>query len=267
VPEASVNGVSIYYELHGTGEPLALVHGSWMDARSWGLVVPALADSFRVLVYDRRGHSRSERPEAPGSVDEDGDDLAALLEALGLAPAHVAANSWGGNVSLRLAVRRPELFRSLACHEPPLWELLAGDPEGQRLLDAGAASVEGVANRIAAGDHEAAARQFVDEVAFGPGAWDSQVPEEAKETMVRNAPTFLDEQRDPNQLGIDERALARLELPVRFTCDPDCPPVFGRVIDRLVEQVPNATRATIDGGGHIPHVQAPERFVELVSRV
>ena len=121
MPQIKVDGVALYYELEGSGEPLALVHGSWGDATNWRFVVPGLAESFRVLAYDRRGHSRSEPPDQPGSVDEDGDDLAALLEALDLAPAHVATNSWGGNIALRLATRRPDVFRSLSCHEPPLW--------------------------------------------------------------------------------------------------------------------------------------------------
>jgi pimeloyl-ACP methyl ester carboxylesterase len=96
VPETEANGVRLYYEVHGDREPLVLVHGSWGDATGWGAVVPALAKSFRVLLYDRRGHSRSERPDTPGSVDEDGDDLTALLEALHLAPAHVVTSSYGG---------------------------------------------------------------------------------------------------------------------------------------------------------------------------
>lgn len=86
---ARVNDVDLYYEVHGAGQPLALVHGSWVDASTWGRVVPGLAESFRLLVYDRRGHSRSERTETQGSMEEDGDDLAALLENLDLAPAHV----------------------------------------------------------------------------------------------------------------------------------------------------------------------------------
>ena len=136
MPETEANGVRLYYEIHGGGEPLVLVHGSWVDATRWHFVVPGLAESFRVLVYDRRGHSRSERPDAPGSVDEDGDDLAALLETLDLAPAHVVTSSYGGNIALRLATRRPELFRSLSCHEPPLWSLLEGDPERQETAGA-----------------------------------------------------------------------------------------------------------------------------------
>src|SRR5688572_2733620 len=160
MPEAEANGVRLYYELHGSGEPLALVHGAWVDTTTWRFVVPGLAENFRVLSYDRRGHSRSERPATQGSFDEDGDDLAALLEALDLAPAHVVTNSWGGNIGLRLATRRPDVFRSLSCHEPPLWSLLEDDAESQETLEQAGASLEAVGRRITEGDHEGAARQF-----------------------------------------------------------------------------------------------------------
>ena len=64
---AEVNGVRLFYELQGTGAvPLVLVHGSWDSHHDWDLVVPRLAEAFRVLTYDRRGHSQSER--RPGRV-------------------------------------------------------------------------------------------------------------------------------------------------------------------------------------------------------
>jgi pimeloyl-ACP methyl ester carboxylesterase len=261
-----VNGVRLYYELHGSGEPLVLVHGSWGDARSWRFVVPGLAESFRVVVYDRRGHSRSERPDTPGSVDEDGDDLAALLEALDLAPAHVVTNSYGGNIALRLATRRSEVFRSLSCHEPPLWSLLEDDPEPREILRQGARSLQAVGQRIAQGDHEGAARQFVEEVAFGPGAWESELPPELRATLVDNAPTFLDELEDPDQLRVDEEALSQLALPVRLTQGSQSPPTFPAVIDRLVELIPRVSRETIDGAAHVPQLTMPERYVQVTTR-
>src|SRR4051794_21850733 len=92
---ARVNDVELYYELSGAGDPLVLVHGSWGDHHNWDPVVAALADSFRVLTFDRRGHSASERPPGQGSVFEDADDLTELIEHLDLAPAHVAGNSFG----------------------------------------------------------------------------------------------------------------------------------------------------------------------------
>jgi pimeloyl-ACP methyl ester carboxylesterase len=211
--EAEVNGVRLYYELHGSGEPLALVHGSWADATVWRFVVPGLAENFHVLGYDRRGHSRSERPARKGSFDEDGDDLAALLEALDLAPAHVVTNSSGGNIALRLATRRPAVFRSLSCHEPALWGLLEDDPESQEILQQGAGSLEAVGGRIAEGDHAGAARQFVEEVAFGPGAWENELPPEARAIFVQNAPTFLDELQDRDPANIEADTLSRLDIP------------------------------------------------------
>jgi pimeloyl-ACP methyl ester carboxylesterase len=267
MPKTEANGVRLYYEIHGGGDPLVLVHGSWADATRWRFVVPGLAESFRVLVYDRRGHSRSERPDAPGSVDEDGDDLAALLETLQLAPAHVVTNSYGGSIALRLATRRPEIFRSLSCHEPPLWSLLECDPEMQEILQQGARSLDAVGRRIADGDHEGAAQQFVEEVAFGPGAWENELPPDMRAVFTHNAPTFLDELQDPKQLRIDEDALSHLDLSVWLTQGSESLPAFPAVIDRLIELIPHATRATIDGAGHVPQLTHPERYVEVVTRV
>jgi len=263
---ARVNDVDLYYEVHGAGQPLALVHGSWVDASTWGLVVPGLAESFRLLVYDRRGHSRSERAETQGSLDEDGDDLAALLESLDLAPAHVVANSVGGIVALRLAARRPDLFLSLTCHEPPLWGLLVNDAESRPLLAQAAQSVESIGRRIAAGDHEGAARQFVEEVTTGPGAWEGLVPAEVKEVMIRNAPTFLDELRDPTQVSIDEDSFTRIEIPVRLTVGTESPPVFPRVIDRLERLIPHVRREALEGAAHVPHLTTARAFVEITKQ-
>lgn len=266
MPEAQANGVRLYYALYGSGDPLALVHGSWADATDWQFVVDDLAKSFRVLVYDRRGHSRSERPPTQGSVDEDGDDLAALLEALDLGPAHVVTNSYGGNIGLRLATRRPDVFRSLSCHEPPLFGLLEGDSESHEMLEQAGRSLEAVARRIADGNHEGAARQFVEEVAFGPGAWENELPPEARAILVQNAPTFLDELNDPEQLNIDGAALARLEIPIHLTNGSESPPMFARAIDRLVPLIPRVTRETIAGTAHVPQLTTPERYVEVTTR-
>jgi pimeloyl-ACP methyl ester carboxylesterase len=265
MPEVEANGVRLYYELHGEGDPVVLVHGSWDDASVWQLALPGLADSFRVLVYDRRGHSRSERPDAQGSVDEHGDDLAALMAATDFEPAHVMTNSYGGNIALRLAIRRPEIFRSLCCHEPPLFGLLEGDPEAQELLQQSAGSFKAIGTRIAAGDHEGAARQFIDEVALGPGAWENELPPEARANLVRNAPTFLDELNDPDAMRIGEAALARLSVPVHLTGGTESPPTFGRVIEQLVEVIPAASREVIAGGGHEPHASMPDRYVAVAT--
>jgi pimeloyl-ACP methyl ester carboxylesterase len=164
--------------------------------------VPGLADSFRVLTYDRRGHSESERLTRQGSILEDVADLAALIEHLNLWPAWVAGNSFGGTIALRLAGERPDLFRGLISHEPPLFLLLSGDPAVAPMLSEVSRRFAAVAERIACGDHAGAAKLFVESVALGPGSW-PQVPPQLQSIFIENAPTFLDEVNDSEQLAFD----------------------------------------------------------------
>lgn len=243
--------------------PLVLVHGSWGDHRNWHPVIPALAESFQVLAYDRRGHSQSERPAGQGTVFEDADDLAMLVEELGLAPAHVAGNSFGASIVLRAAVRRPDVFRSLIGHEPPLFSLLAGTGFEPALAEV-QARIAGVVELLEDGDDEAGARLFVETIAFGPGAWDQQLTSEMRAVFIANAPTWLDETRDPDSLHMDLTDLASFDRPALLTNGTESAPFFGPVVDMVAEPLPQAERITIEGADHVPHISVPERYVELV---
>ena len=115
-----IGGVELHVEAPvGAGDPLVLVHGGWTDHTAFDAVVESLARSFRVIRYDRRGHSRSQYGPAAAPRRRDEDDLAELIEALGLGPAHLVGTSYGAAISLALAIRRPELVRSVLAHEPP----------------------------------------------------------------------------------------------------------------------------------------------------
>jgi pimeloyl-ACP methyl ester carboxylesterase len=260
---ATVNGVRLFYELNGTGDVLVLVHGSWTSHHSWDLVVPRLAESFRVLTYDRRGHSDSERPAGQGSVREDVTDLAALIEHLRLGPAWVAGNSFGASITLRLAGERPALFRGLLCHEPPLFSLLAQDPAVAPLLAEIGQRITAVVERIAAGDYSGAAEQFVETVALGPGTW-AQLPLEFQQTFIENAPTFLDEASDPEQLGFDLAWMRGFSQPALLTLGDQSPPTFAPVVTRLAEALPRVEVGRFPGAGHIPHATHPDAYVEAI---
>ncbi|MCJ1677855.1 alpha/beta hydrolase [Streptomyces sp. APSN-46.1] len=264
MPRARLNGVELFYEVHGAGDPLVLVHGSWSDHLGWQGVLPRLARSFEVLVYDRRGHSRSERPPGQGSRTEDEDDLAAIIEMLG-APAHVAGNSFGASTALGLAARRPELLRTLTAHEPPLMGIVADDPELRPLMRATQGSIEGVLASLRAGDERAGARRFVEEVAFGPGAWDA-LPEPIRQTFAANAPTFADEQADPGWNTVDlDRLSSHYTGPALLTTGTESPPWFPVIIDRLSAALPQARVRTLDGAGHVPHLTHPDRYAENLT--
>ena len=262
---ATANGVQLFYEISGQGDiPLVLVHGSWGSHDNWGGVLPVLSRRFKVLTYDRRGHSASERPSGQGSVQEDATDLAALIEHLDLAPAWVAGTSFGGSIVLRLASMRPELFRGLIAHEPPLFSLLdrgseaaASWAESRRILGT-------VLERIEGGDHVGGAELFVEEVAIGRGAW-NQMPSDLRHTFVQNAPTFLDESRDPDQVAFELTWMEAFDRPCLLTTGDASPPTFGPVAEKLSGAAPMGELVVIPGAGHIPHVTHPDPYVDIVE--
>lgn len=263
MPFEKVNNVQLYYESTGSGEPLVLVHGSWVDHTNWAAVMPPLSESFHVVTFDRRAHSESEPGPGQGSFAEDADDLGALIEQLGLAPAHVVGNSGGAAIALRLAGKRPELFRTLVAHEPPLMALLEGRSEFAPMLEAFNERIPPVVGLLQAGDMEGAARRFVETIAFGPGAWDT-LPQPVRDTFVRNAPTFLDETNDSDGLSIDLNSLARFDKPALVTTGTDSAPFFKPIAEIVAHALPRSTVYTFEGAGHVPHLSHPQAYVDVV---
>jgi pimeloyl-ACP methyl ester carboxylesterase len=253
----TVNGVDLYYEATGTGEPLVLIHGSWGDHANWAHVAQPLATHHRVITYDRRGHSAS--APATGTTEDDVADTAALIEQVAGGRAHVYGNSYGGVIALRLAATRPDLVRTVAVHEPPAFGLLAGEQhDGVGVMTAELAAV---LDLIRTGAFRDAARQFVDRVAFGPGAWDV-MPEEFRQVLTRNAPTFLEEADDPETDFIDITALARAGVPVRLSHGDQSLPAFRDVVYRIATDVPSATVVGLGATGHVPQVTHPQLMTE-----
>ncbi len=261
----SVNGVRIAYaDTGGTGIPLVLVHGSWGSHRNWDAVVPGLAEHFRVVAYDRRGHSDSERSPGQGHFSEDVADLASLIEHLGLGPAWVAGSSSGAAMTLKLAAARPEVLAGMVVHEPPLFDLLEeGSAQAQAVAEIASGPLTEVGRRIAAGDHAGAAEQFVDQVALGPGSW-VQMPEVTRATMTTNAATYLDELNDDEWRVVDEQRLSRYDGPALLTCGDQSPPPFRWIEDRIARLLPEVEQTTYVGAGHVPHLTHPEEYVAEV---
>ncbi len=116
MPEIHVNGVTLYYELHGAEESPVLVlnNGVIMNAAtSWAFQTGALARRCRLLQYDCRGQGGSEHPEGPYTMGLHAYDLAALLDALGIERAYIAGISYGGEVAQAFALQYPEKVRGL----------------------------------------------------------------------------------------------------------------------------------------------------------
>jgi pimeloyl-ACP methyl ester carboxylesterase len=111
---ADVNGINLYYETHGTGRPLVLLHGGLMSGEMFGPVIPALtAAGHQVIAPDLQGHGRTADIDRPIDIRLMADDIAALIEHLGLDKPDVVGYSLGGGVAFWTAIKHPELVRRL----------------------------------------------------------------------------------------------------------------------------------------------------------
>src|SRR5919202_6383377 len=111
---ASVNGLRMYYELHGTGRPLILLHGAFSAiGTSFGALLPDLAKTRQVIAFELQAHGRTADIDRPLSMEQMADDTAAALEQLGIDRADIFGYSMGAAVALHLAIRHPEVVRKL----------------------------------------------------------------------------------------------------------------------------------------------------------
>ena len=157
VQRTQANGTVLHTETRGHGPAVLLIAGAGGDAAELAGVAAALADAFCVTTYDRRGNSRSPRPTGwtQTSLAEQADDAAALLGALGQAPAVVVGTSAGGSIALELALRHPQAARAAIVHEPPI---LAGTTDPQAVT---AAMEALIGQGMAAGGPPAAMEGFL----------------------------------------------------------------------------------------------------------
>lgn len=111
---ASVNGLNLYYEIHGSGEPLVLLPGGFMTVEAMGEIVPQLAATRRVIGVELQGHGHTADIERPLRFELMAGDIAALIRHLGLEQADIFGYSLGGGVALRTAIQHPEVVCKLA---------------------------------------------------------------------------------------------------------------------------------------------------------
>src|SRR5690242_7060123 len=116
---ADVNGIKLYYEIHGTGRPLVLLHGGLGALEMFGPNLTALAKGHRVIAVDLQGHGRTADIDRPLSVALMADDIAALIKDLHLERADVMGYSLGGGVALQTAIRHPEVVQKLVVVSTP----------------------------------------------------------------------------------------------------------------------------------------------------
>lgn len=241
------NGTKLYYELRGKGPPLLFVPGAEGDAEEYLRVAELLDDEFGVLSYDRRGFSRSPRPIGyiGTTVDRQTDDAAALLAALGHAPAAVWGNSSGAIISLCLVLRYPEVVRKAMLHEPPLFAGMS-DPEGN-LAFLRQATANGKVPFL---------RMLTGDAVYDGFSSGYRARLEADETWIEHEFNNFEYYRPT------DAELAGVQRPVSVLFGAESAPFFGEAANWLAERL--GTEAVTIPGGHGAHYDMPEEVAKAI---
>jgi pimeloyl-ACP methyl ester carboxylesterase len=254
------NGAGIYYEVRGSGPSVLFIAGATGDGGHFRRVAELLSDEFTVVTYDRRANSRSPRPEGweSTSTEEQSDDAAGLIEALGIAPAAIFGASAGAIIGLDLVIRYPELVRGAILHEPPM---TAGMSNAEEVLGALQQVIDGGTQR---GGPRGGCEAFL-RFAAGDEAFEALDPQ-LRERLLGNGEIFLG-----TEIGImepydpDEATLAAVEVPVRVMVGAKSAPFFAETAQWLAKRL-NVEVERLPGG-HTPYFDRPEEMAQTLRSV
>ena len=262
------NGLSTEYERTGTGTPIVLAHGGWMSADMWEPQVDFLADRYRVLTYDIRGHGRTGGTDEPTySIDRFVDDLRALVERLSLDRPVLCGLSLGGMIAQTYAHRYPDAVQGL---------VLAGSMQSFPPLPITRLQQEILFPRSALypSMYAIGARSYfrllLQGIRFARGGrpWltlDDDVRRYAMRDVGRLAPGEFVKIFDA-MYDFDTRDGLAITVPTLvLTGDHEAAPVVAQG-DRLAETIENASRATVPDAGHLSNLDNPEAFNRALDR-
>jgi pimeloyl-ACP methyl ester carboxylesterase len=248
---ADLGGLRMYYEIHGTGEPLVLLHGALSaTGTSFGLLLPELAKSRMVIAVEQQAHGRTADIDRPLRIPQMADDTAALLAHLGIERADLLGYSMGAGIALDLAVRRPHLVRKLVLISvtfdrtglhPGLLEgldqltpdMLAGSPFEQEYL----------------------------RIAPNPQDWPNLVAKtkELDRNLPELAPEVVQAVRPPVLLMIGDSDIVRPEHAVQMFR------LLGGGVAGDVTAMPRSQLAILPGTSHITVMHRTELLLSMVS--
>lgn len=258
---ATVNGAHLYYEIHGAGYPLVLLHAGIADCRQWDDQIEAYAKQFLVIRYDHRGWGRSDAPEGPVAFHE---DLAALLETLGIERAHVLGISMGGTMAIDFTLTHPQMVSSLA---------LAGSWLSDFPTKASAAEKavwQAFGEALDQRDFDRANVLEADLKLTGIYRTPEQVNPVARERLLRihrDAFDRLDEREhmrpwlkpEPPSAG----RLSEIRVPTLVMYgDLDVPDV-PIIAEKLGREIADARIEVLHGTAHVPNMEQPDEFNQL----
>ena len=263
-----VRGVELHYIEQGQGEPLILLHGGQGDYRSWEPQMKVLSPQFRVISYSRRYNYPNNNPITAKyhSAYTEADDLAAFIRKLKLGRVHLVGTSIGAFTALVLAVKHPEMVRSLVLAEPPVHQWVRDSPDGAAVYREFMITIwEPAAAAFKAGDDKGAMRIFVDGFS-GTGRFDN-LQSEGLAAVMQNSRFFkantLSSDPHPN---LSKDKVRRLRIPILIVTGENTIRIHKLVNEELARLLPKAERAIIPKAGHGSARENPQAFNEAVLK-
>jgi len=241
---------------------VVFVHGGLGDYRTWRQQVHTFSERYRAISYSRRNHYPND-PPGPGaisSMEPHIEDLAELIDKLGMGRVHIVANSYGGYISLFLALRHPEKVRAMVLAEPPVYPLLLKLPGGRELFDKFFDEAWSPAREaFGRGDMEEGSRLFLDG-AVGKGIWEG-LPRRVQEEMMKDAPELAAATITPFGEQMPDFSCedaSKVEAPTLLLLGELSPEKYSLINSELARCLPHASQASIPRAAHVLHSQNPE---------
>jgi pimeloyl-ACP methyl ester carboxylesterase len=258
MPRIGLNGVELYYEDSGSGPPVVFCHEFASDYRGWDPQVRAFGRTYRCITYSYRGFPPSSVPDKPDAYSEDLliEDLRALVEHLGLPPAHFVGFSMGGSVVLNFALRYPSLCRGI---------VVVGAGAGTTNRERFERDIEQTVDLLRARGIEAFAEVYAEgpsRLPFkrkDPHGWAAFRRQLADHSATGQAFTMLGVQRQRPTIFALEDALHALEVPTLVVIgDEDEPCVDTAVF--MKRHIPSAGLLVLPQSGHAVNLEEPALF-------
>lgn len=257
-----VNDIELEYEAIGAGDPVLLISPVLADGFLPLLAEPALAERYQLIHYHRRGWVGSTHTPPPVGIADHAADAAALLDHLGVPRVHVAGHSSGAAVALQLALDQPEYVHTLILLELSLLSVPSGEAfftEAQPAFEA-----------YASGDRPGALAIFMSTVSGLAWAECSALLEEsvpgAVAQTIRDADTFFDiEMPALTEWKFGAEQAAKINRPVLSVLGNETQPLWVEVAEFLRSALPQVDECTIDGAGHLLHIQRPEPVARALA--
>jgi pimeloyl-ACP methyl ester carboxylesterase len=257
---ATLNGITLEYEIRGSGEPVVLVPACCLADFFKPLInEPALTGRYRVLNYHRVGYAGSTHLKGPVSLSQQAGHLRALLGSLKIDKAHLVGHSSGGNIALQLALESPEMVQSIALLEPAL--------QVEQSSQARAEAFKPMLERLGAGDQVGALDHFFRAVA-GPdyrAVVDRALPG-GFDQAIADAGTFFDQEFPAVRAWPFTREIAaRITQPVLAVTgekSKDVSPVWPERQAILLRWLPNAEGFVLPGAAHLLQLESPRGMAE-----